>query len=48
MSEQDNVDIIRRGYEAFSAGEVETVMDLFDDDVEWVQPGQRCQRDIPR
>ncbi len=40
MSEQDNVDIIRRGYEAFSAGEVETVMDLFDDDVEWVQPGQ--------
>src|SRR5262245_55664808 len=40
MSEHDNVDIIRRGYEAFSAGEVETVMDLFDDDVEWVQPGQ--------
>jgi ketosteroid isomerase-like protein len=40
MSEQDNVDIIRQGYEAFSAGEVETVMDLFDDDVEWVQPGQ--------
>lgn len=40
MSEQDNKELIRRGYEAFSNGDVETVMDLFDDDIEWVQPGQ--------
>ena len=40
MSEQDNKEIIKRGYEAFSAGDLETVMSLFDDDVEWVQPGQ--------
>ena len=40
MSEQDNKEVIKRGYEAFSAGDVETVMNLFDDDVEWVQPGQ--------
>jgi ketosteroid isomerase-like protein len=37
---EQNKDIIRRGYEAFSAGDIETVMSLFDDNVEWVQPGQ--------
>jgi uncharacterized protein len=40
MSEQDNKEVIKRGYEAFTAGDLETVMSLFDDDVEWVQPGQ--------
>jgi uncharacterized protein len=40
MSEQDNKDAIQRGYAAFSAGDMETVMSLFDDDCEWVQPGQ--------
>jgi ketosteroid isomerase-like protein len=39
MSEQDNKEIIQRGYAAFSAGDVESVMNLFDDDIEWVQPG---------
>jgi ketosteroid isomerase-like protein len=37
---EQNKDIIRRGYEAFSAGDIETVMSLFDDNVEWVQPGR--------
>ena len=40
MSEQENKELIKKGYEAFAAGDVETVMSLFDDDVEWVQPGQ--------
>ena len=40
MSEQDNKDIIQRGYAAFTSGDMETVMNLFDDDCEWVQPGQ--------
>ena len=40
MSAEDNKEIIKRGYAAFSAGDLETVMGLFDDDVEWVQPGQ--------
>ena len=40
MSEQDNKEIIKRGYEAFTSGDIESVMNLFDDDVEWVQPGQ--------
>jgi uncharacterized protein len=39
MSEQDNKELIKRGYAAFAAGDVQTVMELFDDDVEWVQPG---------
>ncbi|MCW2563337.1 MAG: uncharacterized protein QOD59_5774 [Mycobacterium sp.] len=39
MSEQDNKELIQRGYAAFSAGDVESVMNLFDDDIEWVQPG---------
>jgi ketosteroid isomerase-like protein len=39
MSEQDNKDVINRGYEAFSSGDLDTVMNLFDDDIEWVQPG---------
>jgi uncharacterized protein len=40
MSAEDNKEIIKRGYAAFSAGDVESVMNLFDDDIEWVQPGQ--------
>ena len=40
VSEQENKELIKKGYEAFSAGDVQTVMDLFDDDVEWVQPGE--------
>ena len=39
MSEQDNKEAIKRGYEAFSSGDLDTVMSQFDDDIEWVQPG---------
>jgi ketosteroid isomerase-like protein len=41
MSEQTdkNVEHIKKGYEAFAAGDVETLMNLFDDDIEWIQPG---------
>ena len=39
MSEQENKELIKKGYDAFSAGDVETVMALFADDVEWIQPG---------
>ena len=37
---QQNIEVVKRGYEAFSAGDVETVMSLFDDNLEWVQPGE--------
>jgi len=40
VSEQENKELIKKGYDAFSKGDVETVMSLFDDDVEWVQPGE--------
>jgi uncharacterized protein len=40
VSEKENKELTKKGYEAFSAGDVDTVMSLFDDDVEWVQPGQ--------
>ena len=37
--EQNNIELVKKGYEAFSAGDVDAVMSLFDDNVEWVQPG---------
>jgi ketosteroid isomerase-like protein len=37
--EQKNIELVKKGYEAFSAGDVDTVMSLFDDNIEWVQPG---------
>jgi uncharacterized protein len=40
VSENENKELIKKGYAAFSSGDVETVMDLFDDDIEWVQPGK--------
>ncbi len=39
MSEQENKELIRRGYDAFSSGDLDTVMGMFDDDIEWEQPG---------
>jgi ketosteroid isomerase-like protein len=41
MSEQtdQNVEHIKKGYEAFAAGDVETLMSLFDDNIEWIQQG---------
>jgi uncharacterized protein len=42
MSDQTerNIEVVKKGYEAFSAGDIETLMDLFDDNIEWVEPGE--------
>jgi uncharacterized protein len=41
MSEQEqNIEVIKKGYEAFTAGDVDTVMSIMDDNIEWVQPGE--------
>jgi ketosteroid isomerase-like protein len=32
--------VISKGYEAFGAGDIETVMDLFADDIAWHIPGK--------
>ncbi|OBK09282.1 nuclear transport factor 2 family protein [Mycobacterium sp. 1245852.3] len=40
MSEHEqNMKLIKKGYEAFNAGDGDTVMSLFDENVEWIQPG---------
>lgn len=40
MSEHEqNMKLIKKGYEAFNAGDSDTVMSLFDENVEWIQPG---------
>ena len=38
MSE-DNLDVIRRGYDAFGRGDINALLDLFDDQIQWVTPG---------
>ena len=37
--EQKNIELVKKGYVAFSVGDGDTMMSLFDDNVEWVQPG---------
>jgi hypothetical protein len=37
--EQKNIEVVKKGYKAFSAGDVDAVMSLFDDNIEWIQPG---------
>src|ERR1700745_2573269 len=37
--EQKTIELVKKGYEAFSAGDGDTVMSLFDDNIEWIQPG---------
>jgi len=40
VSQQSNIDIIRRGYAAFSAGDTETLKkEVFTPDAVWVVPG---------
>ena len=37
MSEE-NVNIMRQGYEAFNRGDIDTVMGLLDESIEWQEP----------
>jgi len=39
MSEQ-NIELVKKGYQAFATGDTETLMSLFDDNIEWFQPGE--------
>jgi uncharacterized protein len=34
----ENSDALRRGYDAFNSGDVETVASIFDDDIRWEGP----------
>ena len=39
MGTGENVDLIRRGYEAFNAGDMDTLSGLFAEDAVWLAPG---------
>ena len=40
MSE-DNLDVVRRGYDAFGRGDINALLELFDEQIHWVTPGPR-------
>jgi ketosteroid isomerase-like protein len=41
MSEREqNIEVVKKGYDAFMAGDMETLMSLLDENIEWFQPGQ--------
>src|SRR5262245_8209050 len=39
MSEQQNLDVIRRAYEAFGRGDIEALLSLMEENIEWRTPG---------
>jgi uncharacterized protein len=39
MSISQNTETAKKGYAAFAAGDLETVLSLLDDSVEWIVPG---------
>jgi ketosteroid isomerase-like protein len=39
MSEQQNVDVVRKGYEAFGRGDIDGLLAQLDPNVEWRTPG---------
>ena len=39
MGAKENADLVRRGYEAFSAGDMATLSELFAEDATWFVPG---------
>ena len=39
MSEQQNVDIVKRGYECFGKGDLDGLIQLMSENVEWSSPG---------
>lgn len=39
MNEQKNLEIVRRGYDAFGRGDINGLLTLFDDDIVWTSPG---------
>ena len=42
-----NEEVLRRGYEAFAKGDLDTVMSIFDEDIVW-RPGAGPWRGISR
>jgi ketosteroid isomerase-like protein len=40
MSTSQNVETVKKGYAAFTAGDLETALSTLDDNIEWVVPGK--------
>lgn len=40
MAEHPNVQLLRKGYEAFGKGDMETIDQVFDDDIVWHEGGR--------
>ena len=40
MSAEEDVATVRRGYEAFNTGDVETLLGMFDENASWHTPGR--------
>ena len=40
MGADENIEIMRRGYDAFNAGDMETLTELFDESAVWHLPGR--------
>ena len=40
MADHPNLELLRRGYAAYSAGDLDTVNELFDDDIVWHVAGR--------
>ena len=39
MSTNENIELLKEGYAAFAAGDLETAIKNWDDNIEWVVPG---------
>jgi uncharacterized protein len=40
MGAEENLEIMRRGYEAFNAGDMDTLNEVFDENIVWHLPGR--------
>jgi uncharacterized protein len=38
MNEQKNIELVQKGYQAFGSGNIPTLLDLFDTNIEWRSP----------
>ena len=38
MSAQENIELVKQGYAAFNSGDIETLLGLFAEDIEWTVP----------
>jgi ketosteroid isomerase-like protein len=45
MTADENVAIMQRAYEAFNTGDIDTLVDLFDDSAAWHLPGRSSMAD---